>query len=625
MIYDSFHITVEHDCFPAFIKDFQLHIKPQISSFKVPVLISFDFFEKAYLIEEFITKSLNEYIVVYNSYTQVLYCEFFEDKKNYFSNLNSVETAQKEYLTSFWGASSAINIKIKEYKNLNENSCIVNNKKMSIEQILDEFVFCPRISRKMQDYYDYKSELAKMCLRWNCNCNETKREIEILSKQNLGYKMEVDNIFDSDTGGILFQDFEWQLINDKNELKRIFDTRKNGGLIYSLEKEQTKLLRGSEIYYYFACEKYEYELSKPNLVRRWIKKNQIFIKQIIHALDKFEIINEYDRRLLLGVLDNYRNFLLVILNCIVSIECKEERSKPAIIALKDTSASERVKICKELISENIRLMLNLTGFVYSEANIIGMARQLTEKILNYIIEYIVPITLEDYQDELNDFFRIHRDLDNFYEIYAAVKFAVANSDLTKYKHINILGILYGGIEIPFVLKELIEIDSVIYFVKLPGNYKNRHCENLKYFSLNFKDPSGSIGLINACNILCDDNIGTGATLQILLNSLAEYKYPVNKIIAIRHPNLNRYVQFRDYNRSFNLRYVDSMCLGLLFKSPYTKIESSKYDEDYNDVFGAFSIPADIYLRYLKKNGIYKKESDVDKYGYELRISKNCSI
>ena len=496
---------------------------------------------------------------------------------------------------------------------------------MPIKQILDEFAFCPRISRKMQDYYDYKSELAKMCLRWNCNCNETKREIEILSKQNLGYGMEVDNIFDNETGGILFQDFEWQLINDENELKRIFDTRKDGGLIYSLEKEQTKLLRGSEIYYYFACEKYEYEFSKPNLVRRWIKKNQIFIKHIIHALDKFEIVNEYDRRLLLGVLDNYRNFLLIILNSIVSIECQEECNIPTIIALKDTLSSERVKICKELVSENIRLMLNLIGFVYSEINIIGMTRQLTEKILNFIIQYIDPIILEDYQDKLNDFFRIHRDLDNFYEIYAAVKFAVMNNDLNKYKHINILGILYGGIEIPFLLKELIEIDCVIYFVKLPGNYKNRHCENLKCFSLNFKDPSGGIGLINACNILCDDNIGTGATIQILLNSLAQYKYPVNKIIAIRHPNLNRYVQFRDYNRAFNLRYIDLMCVGLLFKSPYTKIELSKYDEDYNDVFGAFSIPADIYLRYLKKNGIYKKESDVDKYGYKLRIGENCSI
>ena len=95
-------------------------------------------------------------------------------------------------------------------------------------------------------------------------------------------------------------------------------SKENESLMYSLRDNNNYLLRGSKTYYYFIANRLSVDrkdvTSKEDVIR-WYKNNEKFLSDSINAILSTKNLNEQiNKKLLLGILDNCRNILLVLIN-----------------------------------------------------------------------------------------------------------------------------------------------------------------------------------------------------------------------------------------------------------------------------------------------------------------------
>ncbi|WP_207648617.1 hypothetical protein, partial [Clostridium sp. N3C] len=84
---------------------------------------------------------------------------------------------------------------------------------------------------------------------------------------------------------------------------------------------------------------------------------------------------------------------------------------------------------------------------------------------------------------------------------------------------------------------------------------------------------------------------------------------------LRHPEINRIPQMKAYNKAVSVDFLKKSCIGLINHSPYSKIKyETNYYGEYLDELGVFTLTGEFFLRYLFKNGLYGKNSEVDRVG-----------
>ena len=143
--------------------------------------------------------------------------------------------------------------------------------------------------------------------------------------------------------------------------------------------------------------------------------------------------------------------------------------------------------------------------------------------------------------------------------------------------------------------------------------------------ININDFGGLINCNDFANSnldLFDDNILTGKTLQLAINSLYDCEINVKSICIVRYPSINRIDQMFlnnptavDYHLFFDYIY------GLCFNSPYSwKDDSWKKENgkvDYTDTLGVFDLNRKKIIECLLKNHDYNENSEVGEYKRRL--------
>jgi len=171
---------------------------------------------------------------------------------------------------------------------------------------------------------NYRKKLADSERRISEYKNIVRYGISNLMKARFGISGDCFQIFDKRAGGILFKDWEWELISNQNKLKAIFESKDNGSYSYCIDTDEGKMLRGADTYYYFLTHKAKKQAVDKLMVAEWSYNNIDFINSILGNFPN-QNLNNMDRRLLLGVLDNVRNINLIMLNANI-IEFSEDNN-----------------------------------------------------------------------------------------------------------------------------------------------------------------------------------------------------------------------------------------------------------------------------------------------------------
>lgn len=331
-----------------------------------------------------------------------------------------------------------------------------------------------------------------------------------------------------------------------------------------------------------------------------------------NILGEYKINTPEDKRLLLGVLDNVKNISLIMLNArIVSKFPNENILLSFDTYLKEKDIMNWYNICSDVYSEMGNLCFSDKPFDYQIEDIAKTLSRFAEEYKNEVLDI-----LRKNDDGLNKkCFRSYREIDNYIENYITMSLVITKgleeNPRSFNKGVNFTGIAYGGLELPFLAKNILQGDAYTSVVLLKGKYKDRHMQNIDYDPKSDKlNILGNVEYGDGANILTDDNVLTGKTLQIALDILFSNGLNVDNTAIVRYPSINRVEQmFFEGHGAIDTTKFFTFIKGLIFPSPYSKIKSTN-NESYLDELGIFNKSRDRIVRYLYKNGRFSTESEV---------------
>lgn len=477
----------------------------------------------------------------------------------------------------------------------------------------------PTVSLEKADKDTYKYNLAKVESNIVSVRQSLLKKYNNLISSNFNNCNGIDDLFDKESGSIIIPMYEMELLQN-SPLKDFWISSENGSLIYSLRDNNNYLLRGSKTYYYFISNRISIDrkdiTSKEDVIS-WYKNNEKFLNDSINVILSTENLNnQINKKLLLGVLDNCRNILLVLINHYL-VSNYFDKNILFDISLESENRNNKLY---NTIMEIERLMSGIcfeSQYIVDKEKTIEIINNTRKVLLNNMTQELEKDDEKDYSKN----YRAYREIDNFAENYIAVSLYKEKCDNNRFA--NACGLSYGGIELPILAKIVdqnrIEKLLILKFNKEVSGYKNKQLLNLRKFNIkNFNGLINSEFFENSNVDLFDDNILTGKTLQIAINALYDCNINVNNICIVRYPSINRIDQMFldnpsavDYNLFFNYIY------GLCFSSPYSwkdnNWKNEKGETDYTDSLGVFDLNRKKIVECLIKNHDYKEESEVGEY------------
>ncbi len=441
-----------------------------------------------------------------------------------------------------------------------------------------------------------------------------------LINMNFGENDGIDSLFDKSSGSIIIPMYEWELIST-NPLKDFWSLKENDCFKYLMRDDNSYLLRGSSTYYYFISNRksrYGKDITSKNDVLNWYSNYIQFFNDAFYAVSKTQDINSItNKKLLLGILDNCRNVLLVIMNHkLVSNNLNNN-------ILIDISSIHN-KCFFDIYNTLLKIEDSMSNICFKNdflvdkdfiCEIINESKKIS--IDNFLIEQ-----LTENKDDYSKDYRAYREIDNFGENYTAVSLYQekrnGNNDF-----INACGLSYGGIELPIIAKiadkNRIENLLLLKFNKKVSGYSNKQLMDLRKFNINdFGGLVNSNFFQNSNLDIFDDNVLTGKTLQLAINSLYDCNIYVKNICIVRYPGINRIDQmFLKNIAAVDFHLFFDYIYGLCYSSPYSWKDNEWIDidgkVDYKDTMGVFDLNRKKIIECLIKNHDYNEESEVGEY------------
>lgn len=477
----------------------------------------------------------------------------------------------------------------------------------TIIEVINKYNIVPKLFSKNLISNKYENELNKLEHKRDIKKSMILKKYNSLINRRFGVIDGISNIYEWYTGAVFFKNYEWNEIDDENNLKKLFLEKYNDSFKYSLPIDTGIILRSYEIYYYFSTNVSRLKKPSRKQIDIWFSNITKYLNKLKSILPTYVINNNYDRRLLLGVVDNLRNIILLLTNSelmILSDNGKDfiyndsypNHSLNKYFKLIDDYQTIINSICFDETSD--KLCLNLLNSIVAELDI------LKEKTHN---------NLKVVEDEfiLSKCFNPLREIDNYIENYIVCK-SIINEKKLKNKKFHLISILYGSLELPFIIKRLCNSKIKLSFMfQNHGMYLDRQQRSLINIDKEFIEYGKFDRKMNS--FIIDDNMMSGVTMQFAYNKLFVNDYKnINGLFIIRHPNVNRIAQLEHFDVALNLDLVDKFIFGMLTDTPYSKIKrNSNLNNMFVNELNIFSIMTEIFLKALYCNNSFIKDSQVD--------------
>ena len=505
----------------------------------------------------------------------------------------------------------------------NENKHILKGTDATIYLLKNaKLIRTVRLEKATRDIYtkEYSSIIQKL----KKQNKEALREFNEIVNNNFNLYGGIYDLFDKESGSIKISMEDWELIDDNNPLKILWSKKipnlnnakkeNEFNLCYSMRDNENYLLRGSRNYYYFLAMRESGKKDSTSFYNaiEWYNSIASFTKDSILSLQNdFDIENVDNKKMILGILDNMRNYLLISMNYQIISEFYQ---KNILINLEKINQNSLIYYIYNRLLHNETILANMCfstdykvdkkeiiKLLYDILNIIAFDKERFKKMQknkNYLEQ--------DYSKSLRAF----REIDNFAENYITVSNTIYKDD----DSYSVCGMCYGGIELPLLYKVLDKDNKDILLMNFNNQvsgYSNKQNIDLRFFNIGECGGITQIGIDKdkKC-IIFDDNAMTGKTIQIAINTLYDLGIEVDSSVVVRYPGINRIDQMFMKNHSA----IDYTCFsdyikGLYFPCPYSWRDSNGVDM-YTDSFNIFDLNRRKIIECLLKNHDYFESSEV---------------
>ena len=504
-----------------------------------------------------------------------------------------------------------------ENNSINVNIILIHNKIKykvndivydSIDEVLKNNFIVTRIFKDEVDYEDLITKISNLIYRKDCDKSKQKEKYNRIIKEKFNVPSGLDDIYEWNTGAVYFKDYEIELMGD-NKFKKLFLTKNtDGSYLYALPLDTGMMMRGVDTYYYFIAQTSRFQNYSYNHINEWYRNYSKFLIDSLNIINDYEINNQYDLRMLLALVDNVRNYILLLLNSELVINGRYKNN----IYFIDESKDDEIDNYAKLVDLYQHIINSICLGSKLENDVKSSIKELIKNTLVMSKETIYKIKKQP-ETLLKKCLCKNREMDHYFENLIGCDYAF-NSIFIKDDEINLISLLYGGLELPFIVK-----NSNLIFSKIniglsyqnKGDYLTRQKVNkYEYVDLDNKEY-GSVNK-KLSTIILDDNIMSGVTMQLLYNELKYHDYNIKCLMALRHPDLNRLAQIKHFNQVVNIDLVDKYIYGFLFETPYTKIiENTNYNNLFTNRLNFYSVPSKVFLESMYLNGLFIIDSEVD--------------
>lgn len=460
---------------------------------------------------------------------------------------------------------------------------------------------------------DYKKAYAKIEKQLNLDRNKRIAIFNNIINEKFKLTDGMYGLYDKFSGSIKIPMYEWISIDDDNLLKELWNKQNLNSLNYALYDNESILLRGSRVYYYFLSNRFHDEKTRKDITSKdmiyiWLNNNKQFYIEALNAVYNTKDINDLNNnKMILGIVDNIRNELLILLNQrIINVSIGQN-----LIINLETVNDELIYNIYNTLLNICKLMEKITfekSYKINSNDICG----LLNKAISITTEFQLLFANEIEKDNYSKDFRAYREIDNFAENFVTCYLSLKNNKDISNK--GFCGLSYGGIELPIIMKSIndeIKDVSILKFNKNVTGYSKKQSLELRFFDIFNVGGIKQIGIDKDKKyILLDDNLLTGKTMQLALTSLYDIKINVDKIVVVRYPGVNRISQmFMPNHGAVDYRYFFDFIEGLYFPSPYSWRDPNSLNP-YEDSLGVFDLNRRKIIECLAKNGDYSKNSEV---------------
>ena len=502
------------------------------------------------------------------------------------------------------------------------NGNIINGVEATL-QLIKNAKLLPTVCLEKAEKQNYKRQFAEVEKSIVLGRQKLLKKYNDIINSNFNDCNTIDDLFDRFSGSIKIPMYEMELLDD-NPLKELWLTSNDENQSYSIRDDNNYLLRGSDTYYYFISNRISsngIDITSKNDVLNWYENYLNFLDDSLQAiLDTNNLNSQSNKKLLLGVLDNCRNVLLILLNHHLASKYNDKNILLEITYNDEKNVSELYKSLMN-VENTMSMICFKPKYNIVKNDIIKNMSDVKNILKNNLNVELESKEKEDYSKS----YRAYREIDNFAENYVAV--SLYNEKCNNDKFIDACGLSYGGIELPIIAKIINQnkVDRLLLlkFSKKVSGYTNKQLLDLRNFDIN---DFG--GLINCDDFkhsnldLFDDNVLTGKTLQLAINSLYDCDINVKNICIVRYPSINRIDQMFlnnpcaiDYHLFFDYIY------GLCFSSPYSWKDDDWINKngniDYTDSLGVFDLNRKKIIECLIKNHNFNVNSEVGEHRKSL--------
>ena len=465
----------------------------------------------------------------------------------------------------------------------------------------NEILIIPKLYTNRVSESCYGNKLAKWEQKASKILKSGKEELDQIFRKSFHSLSGIDDCYEWLTGGVIFYDYEWFLIHDDPIKDAMCKEDEEGSTRFMLNLDDKVLLRGPDIYYFYSCYISRYKKPTHDQACVWFSNCDCFLEDIISALDGYVIKDDTSKRLILSILDNVRNIILLMSNSEGLLEmegqsCCIEIDNEMIWNNKIDSYQDIIWniVNNDCIEEVPNKTLLLCRWVKEQLKRMRM-RLLAIRDPFIFAKCFNPL----------------REVDNYFENYIVITEMVKT--LASQSILNLIGVIYGGIELPYILRRLRKKKDNIFLVfQNNGMYLDRQCKSPRYSYGNLYIKTGLNQLRAGSNILIDENIMSGMTLQLILNDFASLKINVDKCAVIRHPCINRIEQSIHNKMAVEMNQLNQFVIGAVSPTPYSKIrKGTNYADMFTDELYIFSVMTEVFLKGLYKNNSFIKDSEVD--------------
>lgn len=517
--------------------------------------------------------------------------------------------------------------------------------------LLNMLKIYPAICLEKPDESSYLPRLAVSEKR-NIAANRTaydfyENQIQYAFRYDLGHFGGVRNYIDEKTGAFYIHDSEYELLRVQQPnhlLFKIYDHRISlpesqfPRLEFSMRTDTGLLLRGPINYYYgLAFRNNGGDNLNKNFLMQLNNQRIHFFKVCINNISNIgniEVKDSITRRVLLGIMDSIRDYLLFIMNFYLQIKVGSQNTLYSFenneVCPSNTEEDNCLWKLFQIAKKNLTNMYNCLFDNIHTKFLRDFLTFLSNDILNVSREFDFAISKLDDGFDYGKGCRVWREIDSFYENVVAVDTSI-NKLLyeceIENKNVYLYGMRYGGIELPIITAMLFDIKYGLFNISyhigamcLGSNYAKNHSKAWSTDKELIVDNRCKYEEDSCFHILMDDNLVTGKTLQNAMNLLASHGLYPDRLVVVRYPSLNRIKHmFLPNHGAPDTDLFWEYVYGLTSPTPYTKLNhptcyTQVPNNMYLDALGHFNKARTYVIELLYKNGVYSSKGEVSERG-----------